>query len=69
MKLSNLHERILAGLRKTGPTSIGQLASNLSEPFGMVLVALESLRDTDKHIRVLPGGLWDVTDEYRKGPE
>jgi len=66
MKPQGLHERILAGLRETGPTSVGQLASKLSEPFGMVLVALEMLRDTDQHIRVLPGGLWDVTDEYRK---
>ena len=63
----NLDERILVGLRKTGPSRVGQLASNLSEPFGMVLFALERLRDTDQHIRVLPGGLWDVTDEFRKG--
>jgi hypothetical protein len=67
MKPHSLHKRILAALHETGPISVGQLALKLSEPFGMVLVALERLRDTDKHIRVLPGGLWDVTDEHRKG--
>jgi len=67
MKPRSLHERILTGLHETGPATVGQLASNLSEPLGMVLFALERLRDRDKHIRVLPGGLWDVTEEYRKG--
>jgi DNA-binding transcriptional ArsR family regulator len=67
MKPVSLHERILAALHETGPATVGQLASNLSESLGMVLFALERLRDTDKHIRVLPGGLWDVTEEYRKG--
>ena len=61
----NVHDRILVGLRQTGPSTIGQLASNLSEPFGVVLFALEKLRDVDRHIRVLPGGLWDVTDDYK----
>ena len=67
MKPHGLHERILAALYETGPATVGQLASNLSEPLGMVLFALERLRDSDKHIRVLPGGLWGITEEYRKG--
>ena len=67
MEATSLHERVLAALLETGPTTVGQLASNLSESFGMVLFALEKLRATDQHIRESPGGLWDVTDEYRKG--
>jgi DNA-binding transcriptional ArsR family regulator len=66
MSCDPLDVRILATLHKTGPITVGQLASSLSEPFGMVLFALEKLRDTEKHVRVLAGGLWDVTDEYRQ---
>ena len=58
-----LHERILTGLGKIGPTTVGQLAQHLSEPFGLVLFALERLRDGPKEVRVLPGGLWDLTEE------
>jgi hypothetical protein len=61
MTLETLHERILWGLRKTGPTTAGHLASHLSEPFGVVLLALEKLRDA-KEVRVLPGGLWALSE-------
>jgi hypothetical protein len=63
----DLENRITTRLHETGPTTVGGLASDLSEPFGSVLFALEKLRDgIEKHIKVLPGGLWAVTDEYKK---
>ena len=65
--LDDLERRIIARLQERGPTTVGSLALDLAEPFGTVLLALEKLRGgMDKRVKVLPGGLWGVTDEYKK---
>jgi len=64
--LDDLERRITARLHEAGPSTVGRLASDLSESFGMVLFALEKLRGgIEKNVRVLPGGLWEVTEEYK----
>jgi hypothetical protein len=53
--LDDLERRITTRLHEKAPSTVGSLASDLSEPFGRVLIALEKLRDGI--VKVVPGGL------------
>ena len=58
-----LKEQITVRLHAHGPATSERLASELAVPHRNVRFALEQLKRKEECVRLLPFGLWDVTDD------